>query len=165
VPLGAVGMRRHIADHFRDRVFAGGLTYNSHPLACAAALATIEVYEQEDLIGNARRMGGIMAGCLARLADRHPCVGAVRSIGLFGIIELVRDRQTREPMAPFNGTSPEMAALGRELRARGLYTFVRWNTVMTNPPLSISEPELQEGFAMLDGGLSVVDELLTQRAG
>src|SRR4029077_13861118 len=93
VPLGAVGMRRHIADHFRDRVFAGGLTYNSHPLACAAALATIEVYEQEDLIGNARRMGGIMAGCLARLADRHPCVGAVRSIGLFGIIELVRDRQ------------------------------------------------------------------------
>jgi len=165
VPLGAVGMRRHIADHFRDRVFAGGLTYNSHPLACAAALATIEVYEQEDLIGNARRMGGIMAGSLARLADRHPCVGAVRSIGLFGIIELVRDRQTREPMAPFNGTSPEMAALGRELRARGLYTFVRWNTVMTNPPLSISEPELQEGFAMLDGGLSVVDELLTQRAG
>ena len=105
VPLGAVGMRRQIADHFRDKVFYGGLTYNSHPLACAAALATIAVYEEDRLIDNARRMGAVMSGLLGELAARHPSVGATRSIGLFGIVELVRSRRTREPLAPFNGTS------------------------------------------------------------
>ena len=113
VPLGAVGLRRKVADHFRDKVFAGGLTYNSHPLACAAALATIAVYEEDGLVARARQMGEVMAGLLADLAARHVSVGAVRSIGLFGIAELIRNRQTREPMAPFNGTSPEMAALRR----------------------------------------------------
>jgi taurine--2-oxoglutarate transaminase len=111
VPLGAVGMRRGIADYFKDKVFYGGLTYNSHPLACAAALATLDVYEEDGLIENARRMGEVMRGLLAGLAARHVSVGATRSIGLFGIVELVRNRTTREPMAPFNGTSPEMAAL------------------------------------------------------
>jgi taurine--2-oxoglutarate transaminase len=160
VPLGAVGMRRHIADHFRDKVFAGGLTYNSHPLGCATALATIAVYEEDDLIGNAQRMGRIMSDLLDGLYASHPCVGAVRSIGLFGIVELVRNRETRVPLAPFNGSSPEMAALGRELRTRGLYTFVRWNTFFTNPPLSITEAELREGFSIIDKSLSVVDGLL-----
>ncbi|MQA29858.1 MAG: aminotransferase class III-fold pyridoxal phosphate-dependent enzyme [Luteitalea sp.] len=160
VPLGAVGMRRHIADHFHDRVFAGGLTYNSHPLACAAALATLDVYEQDDLIGRARAMGEILAVRLRHLMDTHRSVGAVRSLGLFGIVELVRNRDTREPLAPFNGTSPEMAALGREFRSRGLYTFVRWNTFFTNPPLSISEAELDEGLSIVDESLTVVDRML-----
>jgi taurine--2-oxoglutarate transaminase len=160
VPLGAVGMRRQIAEHFRDRVFAGGLTYNSHPLACAAALATIAVYEEDNLIQRAAELGGVMQGLLADLAAAHPSVGAARSIGLFGLVELVRDRTTRQPLAPFNGTSPEMAALGREFRARGLYTFVRWNTFFTNPPLPISEAELREGFGIIDGALSVVDGML-----
>jgi taurine--2-oxoglutarate transaminase len=160
VPLGAVGMRRQIAEHFRDRVFAGGLTYNSHPLACAAALATIAVYEDDKLIQRAAELGGVMQGLLADLAAAHPSVGAARSIGLFGLVELVRDRTTRQPLAPFNGTSPEMAALGREFRARGLYTFVRWNTFFTNPPLSISEAELREGFGIIDAALSVVDAML-----
>ena len=119
VQLGAVGMRRKIADHFRDNVFYGGLTYNSHPLACAAALATIAVYEEDDLIERAARMGGVMKQLLQDLAARHPSVGAVRSIGLFGIVELVRNRKTMEPMAPFNGTSPEMQALGKHFRAGG----------------------------------------------
>jgi taurine--2-oxoglutarate transaminase len=161
VPLGAVGMRRPIADHFKDRVFYGGLTYNSHPLACATALATLAVYEQDDLIGNARRMGDVMARLHRDLADRHPCVGAVRNIGLFGIVELVKSRKTMEPLAPFNGTSPEMQALGRELRSGGLYTFVRWNTFFTNPPLSITEAELREGFAIIDRALAVVDGMLS----
>ncbi len=100
VPLGAVGMRRHIADHFKDKVFYGGLTYNSHPVGCAAALATIQVYEEDKLVERARATGKIMKQLLADLAARHPCVGAVRSIGLFGIVELVRDRKTMEPMAP-----------------------------------------------------------------
>src|SRR5215831_19410950 len=160
VPLGAVGMRRPFAEHFRDRVFAGGLTYNSHPLACAAALATIAVYEEDHLIERAAERGRVMKDLLADLAVAHPSVGAARSIGLFGLVELVRDPTTRQPLAPFNGTSPEMAALGREFRARGLYTFVRWNTFFTNPPLSISEAELREGFGIIDAALSVVDEML-----
>jgi taurine--2-oxoglutarate transaminase len=158
VQLGAVGMRQPIADHFREKVFYGGLTYNSHPLACAAALATIAVYEEDRLIERARERGKLMTALLQDLATRHPCVGAVRSIGLFGIVELVRNRETREPLAPFGGSSPEMAALGKFFRANGLYTFVRWNTFFTNPPLCISEDELREGFGIIDRGLAITDK-------
>jgi len=161
VQLGAVGMRRHIADHFEKNVFYGGLTYNSHPLACAAALATIAVYEEDSLIENARRMGELMRGLLDDLQSRHPSVGATRSIGLFGIVELVRNRETREPMAPFNGSSPEMQALGKFFRAEGLYTFVRWNTFFTNPPLCITEAELREAFAIIDRGLESTDRAVS----
>jgi taurine--2-oxoglutarate transaminase len=157
VQLGAVGMRRQIADHFEKNVFYGGLTYNSHPLACAAALATIAVYEEDGLIENARRMGKVMRGMLDDLQSRHPSVGATRNIGLFGIVELVRNRETREPMAPFNGASPEMQALGKHFRQEGLYTFVRWNTFFTNPPLCITETELREAFAIIDKGLEITD--------
>lgn len=158
VPLGAVGMRRAIAEHFRDRVFYGGLTYNSHPVGCAAALATIAVYEEDHLIENARKMGEVMKKMLARLQERHPSVGAVRSIGLFGVVELVRNRKTMEPMAPFNGTSDEMTALGRFFREQGLFTFVRWNYFFTNPPLCINEAQLQEAFDIIDRGLAITDK-------
>jgi len=158
LPLGAVGMRRPIAQHFQDKVFYGGLTYNSHPMGCATALATIRVYEEDHLIENARKMGAVMKQLLAGLAARHPSVGAVRSIGLFGIVELIRSRRTREPLAPFNGTSEEMTALGRFFRQEGLYTFVRWNTFFTNPPLCIKEDELREGFATIDRGLEITDK-------
>jgi len=157
VQLGAVGIRREIADHFTDTPFPGGLTYNSHTLACAAALATIGVMEEDGLIERARRMGTVMAGLLADLAARHPSVGAVRSIGLFGVIELVRNRETKAPLAPFNSSSPEMAALGRFFRDEGLYTFLRWNTCFTNPPLCITEAELRDGFAIIDRGLAITD--------
>jgi taurine--2-oxoglutarate transaminase len=162
VQLGAVGMRRTIADHFRDNVFYGGLTYNSHPLACACALATIAVYEEDQLIDRAAETGVLMKELLADLARKHPCVGAVRSIGLFGVVELVRNRKTMEPMAPFNGTSAEMQALGRYFRDEGLYTFVRWNTFFTNPPLCITEAELREGFAIIDKGLYELDTTVPQ---
>jgi taurine--2-oxoglutarate transaminase len=157
VPFGAVGMRRPIADHFRDRAFYSGLTYGSHPLGCATALATIGVYEEDDLLGNARRMGAVMRELHLELEARHPSVGATRSLGLFGIVELVRNRRTKEPMAPMNGTSPEMAALGARFREEGLYTFVRWNYFFTNPPLSITERELRDGFAILDRALDIAD--------
>ena len=157
VQLGAVGMRQGIADFFKDRPFPGGLTYSSHPLACATALATIAVYEEDKLIERARRTGALMAGLLADLAARHLSVGAVRSIGLFGIVELVKNRETLEPMAPFNGSSPEMAALGAFFRQEGLFTFVRWNYFFTNPPLSTSEAELREGFAIIDRALAITD--------
>jgi taurine---2-oxoglutarate transaminase len=158
VQLGAVGMRREIAEHFQKNVFYGGLTYNSHPLGCAAALATIAVYEEDNLIERAREMGHLMSELMAGLKARHPSVGATRNLGLFGIFELVRNRDTFEPMAPFNGTSPEMQALGRHFREHGLYTFVRWNTFFTNPPLCISEDELREAFAIIDQGLEITDQ-------
>jgi taurine--2-oxoglutarate transaminase len=161
VPLGAVGMRRGIAERFRETPFPSGLTYSGHPLACAAALATIAVMEDDNLVERAGRMGTVMSELLADLAARHPSVGAVRSIGLFGVVELVRNRQTREPLAPFNGTSPEMAALARFFRDEGLFTFVRWNYFFTNPPLSITETELREGFAILDRALAITDESVT----
>jgi len=157
VPLGAVGLRRKIADHFADKMFPSGLTYNSHPLGCAAALATLAVYDEDNLIARARERGVLMQSLLGELAAKHPSVGAVRSIGLFGIVELVRDRAKRVPLAPFAGSSPEMAALGRFFRNEGLYTFVRWNTFFTNPPLSITEDELREGFAIIDRGLAITD--------
>ena len=157
VQLGALGMRHKYAEHFEKNVFYGGLTYNSHPLACATALATIEVYEDEKLIERAARMGDRMKVHLEQLAARHPSVGAVRSIGLFGIVELVRDRTTMEPMAPFNGTSDEMVALGKRFRDEGLYTLVRWNYFFTNPPLVISEEELSEGFGIIDRALELTD--------
>ena len=158
LPLGAVGMRHHIAQHFQNNVFYGGLTYNSHPMGCAAALATIRVYEDDHLIENARKMGATMKQLGADLAKRHPSVGEVRSIGLFGIIELIRNRSTREPMAQFNGTSDEMAALGRFFREQGLYTIVRWNAFYTNPPLCINEDQLREAFAIIDKGLEITDK-------
>jgi taurine---2-oxoglutarate transaminase len=161
VQLGAVGMRRSIADKFNDKVFYGGLTYNSHPVACAAALATIGVYEEDHLIENARTMGVIMAQLMANLAKKHPSVGAVRSLGLFGLVELVRDRAKKVPLAPFNGTSEEMAALGRFFREEGLYTFVRWNTFFTNPPLCITEEQLREAFAIIDRGLDLTDKAVS----
>jgi taurine--2-oxoglutarate transaminase len=158
VPLGAVGMRREIAERFRDKPFPGGLTYNSHPLACAAALATIAVYEEDDLIANAKRMGEVMRSIHLDLEERHPSVGATRSIGLFGIVELVRDPRTRQPLAPFNGTSEEMMALGRFFRQEGLYTFLRWHSFFTNPPLTITEKEMREAFAIIDRGLDITDK-------
>jgi taurine--2-oxoglutarate transaminase len=157
VPLGAVGMRRGIAEHFRDRVFYGGLTYNSHPVGCAAALATIRVYEEDRLLERARERGALMKQLMVELSARHPSVGEARSIGLFGAIELVKDRATREPLAPFNGTSDAMAALARFFREEGLYTMVRWNYFFTNPPLVISEAELREAFAIIDRGLELTD--------
>ncbi|HUF48454.1 MAG TPA: aminotransferase class III-fold pyridoxal phosphate-dependent enzyme [Vicinamibacterales bacterium] len=156
-PLGAVGLRRPVASFFGTNVFRGGLTYNSHPLGCAAALAAIDVIEQDGLVARARAMGTRLAARLQQLAASHASVGAIRSIGLFGIVELVRDRATMEPLAPFGGTSAEMTAFSRHLRDEGLYTFVRWHSFFTNPPLIVTETELDDGFAMIDRALSHVE--------
>jgi taurine---2-oxoglutarate transaminase len=157
VPLGAVGLRPNVYSFFDEHVFAGGLTYNSHPLGLAAALATIRVYEEDGLIENSRKLGEVMARHHRELHDRHPSVGLVRNIGLFGIVELVRYRATMEPMAPYNGTSDEMKAISKFLDERGLYTMVRWNGIMTNPPLCITEEQLAEGFGIIDEALSSIE--------
>jgi taurine--2-oxoglutarate transaminase len=161
VQLGAVGMRPQIARVFQDKAFPGGLTYNSHPLACAAALATLAVYEDENLLANARKMGALLNEHMREIASRHPSVGAHRNIGLFGIVELVRNQKTYEPMAPYNGTSDEMMALGRFFREKGLYTFVRWNTFFTNPPLIVTEAQLMEGLDVIDEALAITDRAVT----
>jgi taurine--2-oxoglutarate transaminase len=157
VQLGAVAMRPGIARVFQEKAFPGGLTYNSHTLACAAALATIAVYEEEGLIENARKMGAVLHQRMREIAAKHPSVGAHRNLGLFGIVEVVRNQKTYEPMAPYNGASEEMAALGRFFREQGLYTLVRWNTFFTNPPLCITEAQLQEGLDVIDKGLEITD--------
>jgi taurine--2-oxoglutarate transaminase len=161
IPLGAVGIRRKIADFFNDKMFPGGLTYSSHALACATALATIAVYEEDGLIERAKRTGKMMAQLMADLATRHPSVGAVRSIGLFGVIELIRNRATKQPMAPFNGAAPEMAALAKFFRQEGLFTIVRWNYFFTNPPLIITEDQLREAFGIIDRGLEITDKAVS----
>jgi taurine--2-oxoglutarate transaminase len=157
LPLGAVAMSRQVADFFAERVYYGGLTYSAHPMGCAAAIAAIGVLRDDDLIGNAARLDPVLRSLLADLRDRHPSVGAVRSIGLFGIVELIRNRRTREPMAPFNGTSPEMAALDARLREAGLFTMTHWNAFFTNPPLCITEEQLREAFKIIDRALEMTD--------
>ncbi len=161
LPLGAVLVSERIAEFFRDRPFPSGLTYNSHPLCLAAAIATLQVYQEDRLIENAQRMGEVLARELARLKERHPSVGDVRSIGLFGVVELVKNRETREPLVPFNARPSEMGIMNR-LREfflqNGLYTFIRWNTFFTNPPLCITEEELLEGIEIIDRGLEITDD-------
>jgi taurine---2-oxoglutarate transaminase len=157
IPLGAVGLSPKVYEHFDEHVFYGGLTYNSHPLALAAALATIRVYEEDGLIEHAAKMGEVMARHHQELFDKHPSVGRVRNIGLFGILELVRSRETMEPLAPFNGASDEMKAVAKHLDERGLFTMIRFNGIMTNPPLPITEEQLAEGFRIVDEALEIAD--------
>ncbi|HKE53869.1 MAG TPA: aminotransferase class III-fold pyridoxal phosphate-dependent enzyme [Actinomycetota bacterium] len=158
IPLGAVALSPRIYEHFDEHVFYGGLTYNSHPLALAAAIATIGVYEQDGLIEHTAKMGEVMARHHQELFDKHPSVGLVRNIGLFGIVELVRSRQTMEPLAPFNGASDEMKAVAKHLDERGLFTMIRFNGIMTNPPLPITEEQLAEGFGIIDEALDIADQ-------
>jgi taurine--2-oxoglutarate transaminase len=157
LPLGAVAMSPKIADYFNEKVYFGGLTYSSHPISCAAAIAAVGVLRDEDMVGNAARLDPVMKELLGGLQERHPSVVTVRSIGLFGVFELVRSRDTMEPMAPFNGTSPEMTALDARLREDGLYTMLHWNQVFINPPLCITEEQLREGFAVIDRALDATD--------
>ena len=157
MPLGCVALSEKIARHFDDRVYQGGLTYNGHPMCLAAAVANLKVLEEDDLVGNARRLGKVMADLLQNLKAHHRSVGDVRSIGLFGIVELVKNRETKEPLAPFNGTSEPMQKLAAFFKEKGFYTFVHWNNFFTNPPLCISEEQLKEGFEIIDQGLAITD--------
>jgi taurine--2-oxoglutarate transaminase len=157
LPLGAVAMNQEIAKHFDTNFYYGGLTYSSHAVSCAAALANISVYEEDGLLENSRRMGDVMRRHHEALYARHPSVGAHRNIGLFGIIDLVRSRDPFTPMTPFNGTSDEMKAVGKFFRENGLYTMVANNSIHTNPPLCITEEQLGEGFEIIDRALEIAD--------
>jgi taurine--2-oxoglutarate transaminase len=161
VPLGAMIINQKLADWVQDKYFAGGLTYSGHVLACASAVASIEAFRDEGIVENSAAMGEVLAEELPRLAERHPSIGDVRGKGLFWGVELVRNRETREPLVPFNaagGAAAPVVALGKAAMERGLYLFVHWNVVMIAPPLTITRDELDEGLAALDVALAVADE-------
>ena len=155
-------MAPHIAAFFDENMFWGGLTYNTHPLGVAAAIAAIDVLEDDDLIGNARRLDPVMRAHHEALAAAHPSVGRTRNIGLFGIIELVKNRETMEPLTPFNTLNDTMQQVGRSLIDNGLSTFIRWWNVMTNPPLCITEEQLAEGFEIIDRSLVIADAAMEE---
>jgi taurine--2-oxoglutarate transaminase len=161
VPLGAMVVSKPIADWVRGRYFAGGLTYSGHPLACAAAVASIEAFREEGIVEHAAEMDQHFRAGLAGLQERHPSIGDVRGLGCFFGLELVRDRETREPLVPFNATGEAFAPVARLMKAaleRGLYLMTHWNVVMVCPPLTITREELDEGLGILDEALAVADE-------
>jgi taurine---2-oxoglutarate transaminase len=161
VPLGAMVVRQEIGDWIRPRFFAGGLTYSGHPLACASAVASIEAFQEEGIVENAAAMGEVFRVELDRLAEKHPSIGEVRGLGCFWGLELVKSRETREPLVPFNGSgeaAKPVAAMARHALERGLYLMTHWNVCMACPPLTITREELDEGIAILDDALSVADE-------
>jgi taurine--2-oxoglutarate transaminase len=164
VPLGAMTVTDRVYDEIKDRFFAGGLTYSGHPLACAAGVASIEAFREERIVENAAAMGEVLAAELPALATRHPSIGETRGLGLFFGIELVRDRETREPLVPFNASgeaAEPMARLAKAALERGLYLFVHWNVVAIAPPLTITRAELSEGLAVLDEVLAIADGYCT----
>jgi taurine---2-oxoglutarate transaminase len=161
VPLGAMTVSEPISEWLRDKFLAGGLTYSGHPLACATGVASIEAFREEGIVENAAEQGAFVAQALAGLAERHPSIGDVRGLGLFWGLELVKDRETREPLVPFNATGEAMAPVARMMKAAldaGLYLMTHWNVVMIVPPLTITREELEEGLATLDEALAITDE-------
>ncbi len=147
VPLGAVIVTEKIAQYFEEKMLWCGLTYSGHPLACAAAVATMAVYEEDKLIENASSLGKYLAECLEEIKARHPSVGDARYIGLFSALELVKNRDTKEPMT-------DLASFGKYLRDKGLFTFIFQNVVFIVPPLCISRSELDEGLIIIENALT-----------
>ncbi|WP_396893650.1 aspartate aminotransferase family protein [[Mycobacterium] wendilense] len=158
VPLGGVAINEAIAATFAERAYPGGLTYSGHPLACAAAVATINAMEDEAMVANAARIGEQVLGPgLRELAAKHRSVGEVRGLGVFWAIELVTNRQTREPLAPYGGSSPAMAATLTACKSDGLLPFANYNRIHAVPPCNVSDDEAAEGLRILDNALTVAD--------
>lgn len=159
VPLGAIAVSEAIARHFDDHTLWAGLTYAGHPLGCAAGAAAVETYEAEGLIDRARELGEYLRDRLREMQTRHPCIGDVRSIGLFSALELVTDRATREPLSPFNAPqTPAMTSIVPFCRSRGVDLYTRFNLVFICPPLIISPDELRHGLEVVDAAISMVEE-------
>jgi taurine--2-oxoglutarate transaminase len=165
VPLGGVLISDRIAESFQQRAYPGGLTYSGHPLACASAVASIEIFKDEGIIEHARALGTDVIGPeLAKLADRHPSVGEVRGLGVFWALELVRDRNTREPLVPYNAAGPDAAPMSEFAAAckeRGLWPFTHFNRTHVVPPCTTTADEIRDGIAILDQALEVADRYYT----
>jgi taurine--2-oxoglutarate transaminase len=166
VPLGGVIISRSIAVTFARQAFPGGLTYSGHPLACAAAVASIGAFEDEGIIEHARQIGEQHIGPkLRELATRHASIGDVRGLGVFWALELVRSRTTREPLVPYNASGADaqpMVELTKAIRERGAWPFVHFNRTHFVPPCNVSEAEVDEGIAALDAALEVTDRYSTE---
>ena len=160
LPLSAVVMRDHVAERFEGEIVPAGSTQTGNPLACATGVAAIETYRAENVIENAALQGAEMSSWLELLKERHICVGDVRGLGLLASIELVSNRETREPLVPFNTDSEITARIKKLLAEHGIYTIVRWNLVLVAPPLIITKTELDEGFSILDRVLDEVDKMI-----
>jgi taurine---2-oxoglutarate transaminase len=163
-PLGAVAMKQKIADAFNVRPFISGLTYSGHPISLAAAIANIQVIKADKLVERAAKTGKYLAQKLDDLKQKHPSVGDVRSIGLFGVIELVRNPKTKEPMTPFNGSSAEMKAIAKFLIENGVYVEIHWHTILIIPALIITNEQLDEGFEVIDRALKISDAVVPNDA-
>jgi len=162
IPVGGVIISDEIAATFDDRVFPGGLTYSGHPIACASIVASIDAMTEEGIVENARRIGtDVLGPGLRELAERHPVIGEVRGLGVFWALELVSDRATREPLAPYGGTSPAMGELLRECKERGLLPFANFNRMHVVPPCVVTDTEAKAGLDILDEVFSVVDKHYT----
>ena len=157
VPLGGVIMTKDIAKHFDDNLFLCGLTYSGHPLACAAAIAGIDYYIDNDILAHTQKVGKVLGELLEDLKAKHEIVGDVRYIGLFAAVELVRDRTTKEPWVPFAGDATPMRKIAGQLMACGFATFTHENMIIVAPPLIITEEQLREEIAKLDEVLGSVD--------
>lgn len=165
VPLGGVIISQDIADTFAQRPYPGGLTYSGHPLASASAVASIKIFKEEGIINNARTLGADVIGPgLRALAERHPSVGEVRGLGVFWALELVRDRDTREPLVPYNAAGPAaapMAEFAAACKQLGLWPFTHFNRTHIVPPCTSTPDEIGQGLAMLDEALKVADRYYT----
>lgn len=163
LPFGCLMVSDRIAAKYDDTVLALGLTYSAHPVSCAAALETLAIYEEEQLIENAARMGRYMNEQLEQLKQKHPSIGDWRNTGLLGCIELVRNRQTKEPMAPFNAKADEMTVMNKvaaRIRELGMYTFVRWSYIFVAPPLIVTKEQIDEGLAIISDAISIADQFV-----
>jgi len=162
VPLGGVVLSDRIAAHFDTVPFPGGLTYSGHPLACAAAVASMTAMAEEGIIENAARIGEQVLGPgLRELAERHPVIGEVRGLGVFWALDLVTDRASRQPLAPYGGTSPAMAELVSALRANGVLPFTNYHRLHVVPPCTITDEEAAEGLAAIDKALTAIGRFYT----
>ena len=159
VPLGGVVISDAIAATFDQRVFPGGLTYSGHPLACATAVATLDVMAEENMVEHAAHIGeNVLGPGLRALAERHPMIGEVRGLGVFWALDLVKDRKTREPIAPYGGTSAAMNELVAGCKKRGLMPFTNYNRMHVVPPCNVSEVEAKEGLAIMDEVFSEISK-------
>ena len=162
VPVGGVIISDEIAATFNDRVFPGGLTYSGHPLACASIVGSIDAMKEEGVVENAKRIGeDVLGPGLRELAERHKVIGEVRGLGVFWALDLVTDRATREPLAPYGGTSPAMGQLVAECKKRGLLPFTNFNRIHVVPPCTVSDAEAKEGLAILDEVFAEIDSHYT----
>jgi taurine--2-oxoglutarate transaminase len=162
VPVGGVVVSGEIAATFDEKVFPGGLTYSGHPLAAASIVASIDAMKEEGIVENAAAIGeNVIGPALRDMQERHPVMGDVRGLGVFWGIDLVTNRETREPMAPYGGTSPAMVELVTESKKRGLMPFINFNRLHVVPPCIVTEVEAKEGLAILDEVLTLTDQHYT----